>query len=139
MKKIIINIIAVIMGLVIGSVVNMALVMVGPIVVPPPEGVDMTDMESLSQTIHLLGPQHFIFPLLAHALGTLVGAVAAYYIAASQKIIMAYVIGVLFLLGGIVAATMIPAATWFIVLDLTVSYIPMAWLATVIARRLKKI
>ena len=67
------------------------------------------------------------FPFLAHALGTLVGAAAAAMIAASHKMTIALGIGVFYLLGGILAATMIPAPMWFIVLDLVVAYIPMAW------------
>jgi hypothetical protein len=42
---------------------------------------------------------------------------------------MAYIVGVFFLIGGIAAASMISAPTWFIVLDLVVAYLPMAWLA----------
>jgi hypothetical protein len=38
-------------------------------------------------------------------------------------------LGVFFLLGGIAAAFMIPAPTWFIILDLVAAYIPMAYLA----------
>lgn len=38
------------------------------------------------------------------------------------------VIGFVHLLGGILAAFLIPAPVWFIVLDLFVAYIPMAWL-----------
>ena len=54
-------------------------------IIPPPAGVDVTDTESLRQSIHLFQPKHFIFPFLAHALGTLVGAYVAYRIAATRK------------------------------------------------------
>ena len=68
-------------------------------------------------------------PFLAHAFGTLAGALAAYLIAATHRTQIAYVIGAVFLCGGIAASFMIPAPAWFIALDLLVAYLPMAWLA----------
>jgi hydrogenase-4 membrane subunit HyfE len=83
-------------------------------------------------------PKHFVFPFLAHALGTLVGALTAHLIAASRRSVFAYVIGGLNLAGGIAASFMIPAPTWFIALDLLVAYLPMAWLASKLGRTLRK-
>ena len=56
--------------------------------------------------------------------------------AATYKARMAYVIGAVFLLGGIKASFMIPAPVWFIALDLIVAYITMAWLAAHIGARM---
>lgn len=131
------NVLAVILGLVLGSLVNMALVKIGPNLVPPPAGVNMNDMESLKTSAHLLEPKHFVFPFLAHALGTLVGALAAYLVAGSRPALFSYAIGVLFLGGGIAASLMIPAPAWFIALDLVVAYLPMAWLAAQIGRGIR--
>lgn len=103
------NIAAVVAGLVVGSVVNMAIVTWGPAVVPPPAGVDASTAERLAAGIHLFEPKHFLVPFLAHALGTLADALVAFPVAA-------------------------PA--WFIVVDLAFAYLPMAWLATVPGRRL---
>lgn len=136
MKTIIRNIFAVIIGLPVGGTVNMALIMVGPRVIPPPVGVDVTDAQSLSTSIHLLEPKHFVFPFLAHALGTLAGALLAFLIAASYRSVFAYVIGAFFLAGGIAAAFMIPAPSWFIILDLVAAYIPMAWIGIQLGRRI---
>lgn len=136
MNPIIRNTIAAVVGIVTGSVVNMALVMTGPKIIPPPAGVDMTKAESLAASVHLLEPKHFLFPFLAHAIGTLVGALVAYWIAASYRAVFAWVIGVVFLAGGIAASLMIPAPKWFIALDLLVAYLPMAWLAVCLGRRL---
>ncbi len=123
------NALGIIAGVIIGGVVNSGLVVIGPMIIPPPEGVDMATVEGMSAGMHLLGPQHFIAPFLAHALGTFVGALVAYSVVVSHKNIAAYVIGVVYLIGGIVASTMIPAPLWFILLDLIVAYLPMAWLA----------
>ncbi len=106
----------------------MGIIMLGSSLIAPPEGVDPTNMESIAQNIHLYGPQHFAVPFLAHALGTLFGAFIVAKLAASRQMVLAMVIGVFNLVGGIAASTMIPAPTWFIALDLVVAYIPMAYL-----------
>ena len=119
MPKLLRNLLALVLGLVIGGSVNMALVTLGPVLIPPPAGVDMTTPEGLGAAMPLLTPPHFLFPFLAHALGTLAGARAAFWIAASHKARFAYAVGLVFLCGGIAACFMIPAPTWFIALDLS--------------------
>lgn len=129
------NTLSVVAGLVIGGLVNMAIVSLSPVLIPPPAGVDVMDPESLSQGMHLFEARHFVMPFLAHALGTLVGAFVACRFAASHHAMMAGIVGGITLAGGIAAASMIPAPTWFIALDLVVAYLPMAWLATRIGGR----
>jgi hypothetical protein len=131
------NVLALLAGIVIGGVVNGALITLSPLVIPPPAGVNLNSAEGLSKGMHLLEPRHFIMPFLAHALGTLAGALAAYLIAGSYKARMAYAIGAIFLLGGVAASFMIPAPAWFIALDLVAAYLPMAWLATRIGARMQ--
>ncbi len=129
------NAIAVLFGLIVGSAANMALITVGPMIIPPPDGVDVTDLESMKAGAHLFESRHFVFPLLAHALGTLVGAGAAYLIAASHKSCMALVIGLFFLIGGCMMAFSLPAPVWFLVADLGLAYIPAAILGGKLAAR----
>ena len=126
---------AVLAGLVVGSVVNMAIVKLGPMVIPPPPGADMSSAEGLKAAMPLLEPKHFIPPFLAHALGTFFGALTGVRIAVARRAMVAYIIGALFLAGGIAASLMIPAPTWFIALDLLIAYLPMAWLALRIGDR----
>ena len=116
----------------------MALITLSPWLIPPPAGVDVSSAEGLSTAMHLFEPRHFIMPFLAHAVGTLAGALAAYLIAASYKAHIAYVFGALFLCGGLAASFLIPAPTWFIALDLLAAYLPMAWLAIRIGTRMKQ-
>lgn len=131
------NGLAIVLGVVAGSLINMALVVFGSSVVPPPEGVDVMDADSIKASIHLFGPQHFVVPFVAHALGTFTGALVAFLVAGSYRKIFALIIGAFFLVGGIAASTMIPAPVWFIVLDLVGAYLPMAWLGTLIGGRIK--
>ena len=129
---------ALVLGLVVGSAINMGIIMAGSGVVPLPDGVDPSNPDSLAGAAELLRPQHFVFPFLAHALGTLAGALTGYLVAGAHRTIVAYVIGTLFLVGGIMAATMIPAPVWFVALDLVLAYVPMAYLAIRIARAFGK-
>ena len=137
MAKYIRNIFAVLAGLVIGSLVNIALIAVSPSLIAPPAGIDVTNTESLAKAMHLFAPRHFLMPFLAHALGTLLGALVAYLIAATTKARFAYAIGLVNLCGGIAASFMIPAPTWFIAVDLVAAYLPMAWLGIYIGIRLQ--
>lgn len=129
------NLIAVIIGIVVGSLVNMGLVVAGPSIIPPPAGADVTTVEGMRAALPLLEAKHFIFPFLAHALGTFAGAAVAALIAATHKFTLVLIIGVFFLLGGIAASTMIPAPLWFKVVDLVFAYLPMAWLAATLLGR----
>lgn len=135
MHPIIQNILAVIAGLVFGSVVNMGIVLISGNIIPPPDGADVTTMEGLKASAHLFGPEHFIFPFLAHALGTLAGAIVTARMSAGYASELALVIGAFFLVGGIASAFMIPAPIWFIVLDLAVAYLPTSYLGGRILRK----
>ena len=111
MRNILRNVLAVLVGLALCGSVNMALITISPMLVPPPAGVDVTNPESLTNGIHLFEFCHFMMPFLAHVLGTLVGAFSAYLIAGSHKSVM----------GGVIGA-----------------YIPMAWLGIWIGSRTQK-
>ena len=128
MNKIVRNVLAVITGIVLGSVVNMGIINLQYSFIALPEGVDVTNTESLKSSMHLFEPKHFIFPFLAHAIGTLVGAYLSVRIAASHKMYFALGIGVFFLIGGISMVFLIPSPIWFAIVDLSAAYIPMGWL-----------
>ena len=130
------NIVALLAGLVVGGLVNMGLIIVGPSIVPPPAGVDVTNAESIAASVHLFEAKHFIFPFVAHAAGTLVGAMTTFLLAVSHRPNLAYLIGALFFAGGVSASFMIPAPKWFISVDLVFAYLPMAWIGVTLASRL---
>ncbi|MGV3696769.1 hypothetical protein [Flavobacterium sp.] len=123
------NILAVILGLFVGSAVNMAIIMVSSSVIPPPDGADLKTVEGLKAAMPLMEPKHFVMPFLAHALGTLVGALTAAKIAASYKMRFAIAIGFCFMVGGIMNILMLPSPLWFTIVDLGLAYVPMAYFA----------
>lgn len=133
MKPFIRNTFAVFVGLDVGILVNLGLVNLGPSVIPLPDGADVSTMETLRESMHLLKPTNFIFPFLAHALGTLAGAFVAAKLAVSHHMNFAVGIGTFFLIGGVTAAFWLGGPMWFIVSDLVLAYIPMGVLGGILA------
>lgn len=128
MNPIVKNILAVIAGLIIGSIVNMGIIILSASIIPPPKGGDTTTMEGLQATMYLFEPKHFIMPFLAHALGTLVGAFVTAKIAATRKMLFSLLVGAFFFIGGAISASSLGGPIWFNALDLIVAYFPMAFL-----------
>jgi hypothetical protein len=92
----------------------------------PPAGADVKTMEGLKASLHLFEPRHFLFPFLAHTLGTLVGAYTAARLALARAAVAAWTVGGLFLLAGLANVLMLPAPAWFSAADLLPAYLPMA-------------
>lgn len=134
-NQVIKNILAVVLGLIGGSILNMGILNIGSFIIPPPEGADLNTMEGLKASMHLMGPEHFIMPFLAHALGTLLGAWITLKVAHNGKYTVAIIVGVFFMLGGIINVIMLPSPIWFTILDLVLGYLPMVYLATLLARK----
>lgn len=134
MNPILRNFLAIIAGIAVGAIVNSAIVSLCSGMVPPPEGVDPMDVESIKANIHLYQPKHFVIPFIAHALGTLFGAFIGARIAVSNQMRIAIGLGFFFLIGGIAMVMMVPGGpVWFTALDLLVAYLPMAYLGGKIA------
>ena len=133
------NVLAVLVGLIAGAMLNGLIIQVSPLLIPPPAGVDISTMEGLKAGLHKFEVKHFIMPFLAHALGTLLGSLLAALISVSLRQWFALAIGLLFLVGGFASVVMLPAPLWFDVIDLALAYIPMAylgyWLANKIVNR----
>jgi len=128
---------SVLLGLLVGSAVNMGLIMLGGKVVAPPAGADVSTMEGLKAAMPLFEARHFLFPFLAHALGTLAGAFVASLLVPGRPPVPAYAVGGFFLLGGIANVVLLPAPIWFSAMDLLLAYLPAAWLADDLARRVR--
>lgn len=128
------NTLVVIAGLISGGIVNMGIIMISGSIIPAPNGVDVTTMEGLKETMHLFEPKHFLFPFLAHAFGTLIGAIIASKFAATKQKSMALIVGVVFLVGGAINVYILPSPMWFNAVDLIGAYIPMAFIGWKLAR-----
>lgn len=133
MHPIVRNFLAVFAGVVVGSIVNMCLVTIGPMIIPLPEGTDVSNFEKLQESMSLFTPANFLFPFLGHALGTFVGAFVTAKLAAFRKMQFAMAIGGWFLFGGIMMVVMVGGPLWFNVADLVLAYLPTAFLGGVLA------
>ena len=137
MHPILRNILALIAGLILGGFLNSFLVGMSTDVIPPPDGVtyDPNDLESIKAAMPHFKPINFLMPFLAHALGTLLGAFIAAKFSANRHLLLAMIVGVFFLAGGIMVNRMIPGPMWFTVTDIVLAYIPMAFIGFKLAGR----
>lgn len=138
MRSFIRNAVAVIAGIIFGGALNMGIIMISGSVIPPPEGADVTTMEGLQDAMHLFQPKHFLMPFIAHALGTLFGAIITAYFVTSDPKKWVLLIGFFFFLGGVSNVVILPSPVWFSVIDLGLAYIPMALLGASFAKRISQ-
>jgi hypothetical protein len=124
------NTLIILASIFIGSIINMSIVLLGPNIIPPPNAADVTTMKGLKESMHLFQPKHFLFPFLAHALGTFNGALIATKFSKFNNTRNALIVGVIFLIGGVMDIFSLPTPIWFALIDLIIAYIPMAYLAT---------
>ena len=121
-----------------GAMLNGAMIDVSRQIIPPPVGFDLTTAEGLQAAMPHMGPEHFLFPFLAHALGTLLSAVLITRFLKSQQFVFSMMVGILFLLGGVSMVVMLPETPiWFVLVDLIGAYIPMAYLGYKLAFKSK--
>ena len=121
MKKILTNIGIIILGIIIGMILNMGLIILGGIIFTPTENIE--SMNAINRDL-----KYFIFPFLAHSIGTFSGAFIVSKLSKKSNIIMPLIIGFYFLAGGIYMVTILPAPTWSVPSDVILGYIPMALL-----------
>ncbi|MEX0724162.1 MAG: hypothetical protein WD053_09795 [Gracilimonas sp.] len=137
MKPFLRNSLAALVGLIVGGAVNMGIIMISGSIIPPPAGADVTTMEGLQESMHLFQPKHFLMPFLAHALGTLVGALLTAYFVVSEPKKWALFIGCFFLLGGVSNVVLLPSPLWVNIVDVVGAYIPMALLGAMLVSKVK--
>jgi hypothetical protein len=103
---------AVVVGLVLGMAVNMMFVMLNLIFFPMPDGLSMQDPEGFSAWAATLPDSAFILPMVAHLAQAFVGGWLAARLGASNPMVLAMIVGVLSLVGGIVNALSMEIPTW---------------------------
>ncbi len=131
-----ISILLSVLGLVLGAITNGAIVQLGNQMVTPPKGFDLSTEKGLAAAISHFEPKHFLFPFLAHAIGTFVGAFFVSKMRVNRTLVNAMAIGFAFLAGGVMMVLMMPGTPlWFILLDLIVAYLPMAYLGYKLGQR----
>jgi hypothetical protein len=118
---------AVILGLIVGMIVNMLILQLNSLLFPLPEGVDPTDYDALKTAMESQPPLAWIGVMAAHLGQAFVGGWVAARAGASRPVLLALIVGSLSLAGGIANAVMLstPAWTW---IEMPL-YLIVAWLA----------
>jgi hypothetical protein len=106
------NIGAVFVGLIVGSVANMALIMGSWAIYPPPEGLDMSDQAQMAAFIATLPTGAFLMAIVAHLAQAAIGGWVAARLAGSHPLRLAMIVGALSMLGGVANMFQIDAPTW---------------------------
>jgi len=106
------NIAAVVAGLVIGMIVNLALVQLNTVFFPLPEGVTMADTAQMKDAIQDMPPAAWILVFAAHLGQAFVGGWFAARIGGSRHMMLAMIVGLLSLAGGIANAVMLSTPVW---------------------------
>jgi len=132
MKRILRNILAVLLGLIVGMGIMMLLHTLFASIVPLPEGVDFSKPESFKENIDKFTGLHFFTASLAHGLGTLSAAFIACKISLAKNRTFILVAS-LFLIFGILNARDLNPPILFTLLDLSLAYFPMAWIGKKLA------
>lgn len=133
MLRIIISIVAVVIGVIAGMATNMAIGFVNVLFFAMPEGMTYTDMmkeenrEVVVEWIGTLPQSAFILVLIAHLSQAFVGGLVAGLISKHHIMCVAMVVGIITLILGIMNMMMFPAPSWlWIEMPL---YLVAAWLA----------
>jgi len=122
------NILAVIAGLAAGMAVNMALVLLNAYVLfPMPPGTSMETPDLFQAYISGLPTAAFLVVLAAHLGQSFVGGWVAARLGSSRPMLLAMIVGVVSLAGGIMNMMTIKGPDWMVI-ELPL-YLVVAWLA----------
>ena len=128
------NIAAVLFGIVVGSTVNMALIMLNAhVFFPMPPDLDMAVPEQMNAYIATLPTVAFFVVLVAHLGQSFVGGWVAARLGKSRPVVLAMIVGVVSLLGGIMNMMTIKGPAWMVI-ELPL-YLVVAWMAGGMVRR----
>ena len=124
------EILLIIACLLLGGLLNQQIIDIQSYFIPLPAGFNLSSEEGMKQSMKLLSARHFLFPFLAHALGTLLSSsLAVIFLKNSARLrYILWLIGGLFFAAGTYMVIILPSPWWFNAVDLILAYFPMAWL-----------
>ncbi len=109
-------ILATIIGLICGNVVNMGIVGFANF---PEAPTKPSEFEAYIAAMNALTVMDYLIPLAAHLLGVLTGLLVARFICRTSNIPI-YIVGGLHLIASVIMIFIIPAPGWFVALDLII-------------------
>ncbi len=131
------QVIAVIIGLTAAFAINWTIMMTNYNLHPLPPGIDLMDMEAMTEHMKTLPALAFIVVLIGHLLGAFAAGWIASILADRFERKIAIGLGIFFTVMGIFNLVRIPHPTWFMILDI-LGYVPAALLGYWMYLRTKK-
>ena len=134
MSNLIKNVTAILLAIIAAAILTFCVITLGHSIIPPPEGIDTNDFESIRSNFHLFKVKHHLFPVLAHGLGTLTASYIVSRFANSYKFVFAIGIGIIFMLASLSLTIRIGHFNWIGVIEIA-QYIPISFLGYKIWQR----
>jgi len=106
------NALSVLLGLFVGSTLNMVIVLAMMAIWPMPDGVSMSDPEGMAAHVATMPVAAWLMAIAAHLTQAGVGGWVAARVGASHPMVLALIVGVLSLMGGIMNAINLAAPAW---------------------------
>jgi len=121
-------------GIVCGMFVMLLLLIPSFLLYPIPEGMDVEDPVAFSEYVKSLPFSAFLLVLFQHACGPFIAAIVCRIVKGNTAFYETMVIGLFFLICGIINLVQVQHPVWFSAVDITV-YIPMAILGNWLVQR----
>jgi len=126
------NILIVISAIVAGMIAMMLGHQISNILLPPPDGMDVSNMESFVANAHKLTTGHWLLALLSHAFGPLVsGFIVARFVVSHHRQIL-WIVALAWVIAGILNLMSIPHPFWFKITDVLM-YVPVTFIGAKLA------
>lgn len=109
-----------------GSIINGAIISIGYKCIPPPQGFNMNDPLAFKNAVSQMQALNFVFPFLAHALGTWFASWIWSSLKQQATWMSSLGIAGVFFCGGLYMAIILDAPIAFECFDLVYAYFPMA-------------
>ena len=121
------SIIAVIAGLIAGSIVIYLIELAGHALYPPPELFDPMDREAAKEMMDAAPIGSLLMVILAYLVGSFAGGAVAALVPAKSRLSHSLATGLILMVFGIINLVLLPHPVWFWVLSLIV-FVPFAFL-----------
>ncbi len=132
MSPVLKNVLIVVGAIIAGMVAMMIGHQVSNVIMPPPEGMDVSNMESFVANAHKLTTGHWVLALMSHALGPLVsGFIVAKFVASHHRPLL-WIVATAWIIAGILNLMSIPHPMWFKFADIMI-YVPMTFVGAKLA------
>lgn len=126
------NALSVLLGLFVGSALNMAIVLLMMVIWPLPEGVDMSNPEQMAVHVATMPVIAWLMAMVAHLTQAFGGGWVAARVGGSHPMMLALIVGGLSMIGGILNGISLNMPMWMWI------ELPLYWVVAAIAGRLEQ-